>query len=101
MNKNSTVSKLPYRCKEVLELYGTLKKETNQLEKLKKVFVKEGIIAEMYYSNKDTLSYATLVVFLPWTFHVEVSKFDPKAFKTWHSQKEAYRSRKQKKGRSR
>jgi len=87
MNKNSTVGKLPYPCKEVLELYGMQKKETAQLEKLKGAFIKTGIKAEMYYSNKEELSYATLVVFLPWNFHIELSKFDSKAFRKWHTSK--------------
>lgn len=79
------MDKLPYSCKEVLELYGSGKQEIDQLEGLLKSYNKRDIFAEIYYSHRDTLSYATLVIFLPWTFHVEVSKFDPNVFKKWHS----------------
>jgi hypothetical protein len=94
--RDSEEQALPYPCKEVLELYGTQKKEIDSLEKLSLAFIKAGIVAEMYYSNKGALSYATLVIFLPWTFHVEHSKFDLKTFKKWHLKKRKTQNRSQK-----
>ena len=82
--KGMIVEKLPYKCKEVLELYGALEEDVQKLEGVKRALKRQLIQSEMYYSNKGDLSYATLVVFLPWTFHVEVSKFDLKAYKKWH-----------------
>ena len=81
------MEKLPYKCKEVLELYGSRDEEIGQIEKLHKSFTRLDIHSEIYYSNKGDLSYATLVVFLPWTFHAELSKFDAKVFKMWHGKK--------------
>lgn len=79
------MQKLDYRCREVFELYAAEKKEIDRLEKLSRSYNKSGILAEMYYSLRGDLTYATLVIFLPWTFHAELSKFDAKVFKKWHS----------------
>ncbi|MBI1870982.1 MAG: hypothetical protein HYS07_07305 [Chlamydiae bacterium] len=89
--KMGLMENLPYRCKEVLELYGSGQKEIDQLETLQKSYEKLGMMAEMYYSHRGELSYATLVIFLSWTLHGEISKFDPKAFKKWHSLKTGVR----------
>ena len=75
---------LPYKCQQVLELYGSKDAEVDQLEKIKKLFTQIGVVAEMYYSNREDISYATLVIFLPRDFHAELSQFDLKAFQKWH-----------------
>ncbi len=87
MRKSNDVTKLSYRCKEVLELYASSTEDVNRLESLAKVFRKQKILAETYYSHRGDLAYVTLVVFLPWTFHAELSKFDSKVFKKWHKTK--------------
>ncbi len=87
MKKTNEITKLPYRCKEVLELYASSTEDVNHLEGLAKVFRKQKILAETYYSHREDLAYVTLVIFLPWTFHLELSKFDSKVFKKWHSKK--------------
>lgn len=80
------MKKLPYKCQQVFELYGSTDGEISRLEKLMRSLERHGIVGEMYYTHRKDLSYATLVVFLPSTFHAELSEFDPKAFKKWHDQ---------------
>jgi len=75
---------LPYPCQQVLELYASNSEDADRLENLQKAFKKREIISEMYYTNHAEVSYATLVIFLPWNFHGEISKFSLKAYQTWH-----------------
>ena len=77
-------SSLKYKCQKVLEFYAYENRETLQLERLGRVLKKEGIAAEIFYTHHSEISYATLVIFLPWQFHAEISKFSLRAFKHWH-----------------
>jgi hypothetical protein len=75
---------LPYPCQQVFELYATSMEDVDKLESLQKSLKKLKIISEMYYTNHSEISYATLVVFLPWSFHGEISEFNVKAYQKWH-----------------
>ena len=75
---------LPYPCQQVFELYASSSEDVDALESMQKTFKKLKIISEMYYTNHTEVSYATLVIFLPWNFHGEISKFNAKAYQKWH-----------------